>query len=201
MEVGTWGEPRRWRQMARGFLKMTNAPEDECLPLFEEAERLLFSRIRPGHTFRVFDLDFLPSGVQLRQGPLLLTGEAIGRHLKDCDHAVLFCATLGPGAEHALAVAQAKEMALAVVTDAVASALAEIYCEQVSRSLVSVLGLSSARVTSCFSPGYGDLDLSIQKDILQVLDAFRRLGVSVSRGGLLLPRKTVTAVMGIQKQT
>ena len=44
------------------------------------------------------------------------------------------------------------------------------------------------------SPGYGDLPLGLSREILERLDATRRIGVSVTEANLLVPSKSVTAV-------
>ena len=51
-----------------------------------------------------------------------------------------------------------------------------------------------------FSPGYGDLPLEVQPRLLDVLDAPRRLGLTATRDLLLVPTKSVTAVVGIYPQ-
>lgn len=48
-----------------------------------------------------------------------------------------------------------------------------------------------------FSPGYGDLPLSLQNDLLDLLDAPRRVGLTASASHILLPRKSVTAILGV----
>ena len=50
-----------------------------------------------------------------------------------------------------------------------------------------------------YSPGYGDLPLSLQGDLLWLLDAPRRVGLTVSPSHILLPRKSVTAILGISE--
>lgn len=52
-------------------------------------------------------------------------------------------------------------------------------------------------LTYRFSPGYGDLPLDIQKSFLGVLDAEKKIGLTASSNNILLPRKSVTAVVGI----
>ena len=52
-------------------------------------------------------------------------------------------------------------------------------------------------LTDRFSPGYGDLPLTVQKDLCGVLDTRRTLGLTVNESMLLIPEKSVTAVMGI----
>ncbi len=41
------------------------------------------------------------------------------------------------------------------------------------------------------------MDISIQKDLLRSLDAERTIGLTVSSHNILIPRKSVTAIIGI----
>ena len=52
-----------------------------------------------------------------------------------------------------------------------------------------------------FSPGYGDLPLNVQPVFLKALDASRRLGISVTSTNMLVPVKSVTAVLGLFEKT
>ncbi len=48
-----------------------------------------------------------------------------------------------------------------------------------------------------FSPGYGDLSLEIQKNLLAYLDAHRRIGIELTENYLMIPQKSVTAILGV----
>jgi hypothetical protein len=47
-----------------------------------------------------------------------------------------------------------------------------------------------------FSPGYGDFDVKVQPDILLLAGA-EKIGVGVTASMMLIPRKSVTAIIGI----
>ena len=51
-----------------------------------------------------------------------------------------------------------------------------------------------------FSPGYGDLPITLQREFVRVTDAEKRIGLTVNEGGILLPRKSVTAIIGLSKE-
>lgn len=55
-------------------------------------------------------------------------------------------------------------------------------------------------LTDRFSPGYGDLPLKHQPDVLRLLEAQKRLGINLTSSGLMIPRKSVTAIMGISRE-
>ena len=49
------------------------------------------------------------------------------------------------------------------------------------------------------SPGYGDMPLSLSREIVAKLDATKRIGVAVTASDLLVPSKSVTAVCEIRR--
>ena len=52
-------------------------------------------------------------------------------------------------------------------------------------------------MTSRFSPGYGDYPLEYQQNVIQYVDGPRKIGLNVTENHLMIPRKSVTALMGI----
>ena len=93
---------------------------------------------------------------------------------------------------------QARDMAQAVLLDALGSAWVEMGCDAAEKELAA--RLPGLYLTDRFSPGYGDLPLSVQPEILTATDAMRRLGTQVTQSCLINPRKTVTAVIGIAEE-
>ncbi len=134
----------------------------------------------------------------LPENEFLLAGEDIREILKDCSEVVLFAATLGVEAERFLQRAQIRDMAQAVILDACADSAIENVCDHFCEDLAS---LAAPRfLTDRYSPGYGDLPLSHQRVIFDVLDVTRRIGVTLTDSGLMLPQKSVTAMIGISDQ-
>ena len=54
-------------------------------------------------------------------------------------------------------------------------------------------------LVSRYSPGYGDFPLAAQRTLLALLDAPRRAGVSLTDSLLMVPSKSVSAVIGVKK--
>ena len=61
------------------------------------------------------------------------------------------------------------------------------------------LAAQALYLTDRFSPGYGDMPLAQSGQICEVLNAGRSIGLTVSQSGILMPRKSVTAVLGISR--
>ena len=52
-----------------------------------------------------------------------------------------------------------------------------------------------------FSPGYGDLSLYVQRDIVRILDTYRKIGLTLSDSLLMIPQKSVTAIVGLESKS
>lgn len=52
-------------------------------------------------------------------------------------------------------------------------------------------------LVSRYSPGYGSFPLAAQRELLELLDAPRSVGVSLTDTLLMVPSKSVSAIIGI----
>lgn len=155
-------------------------------------ETLLLETARPRIVWKQFHI--LPDG-SLDGTDFRPDGRDVQKLLKDCRQVILFGATLGLETEALLRRAQVRNMADAVILDACASAAIENLCDNLCEDIAAAL--APLHLTDRFSPGYGDLPFSQQADFCRVLDLSRRIGVTLSPGGLMIPQKSVTALMGV----
>ena len=186
------------RKQAFRYMGLHGEPDSTMLKAADICEKKLLSAIQPRYTYQVCPLTFAPEGVICEGTELILSGSDILRHLEGCSHAVLFCATLSAGADTAIRIAGTQDVLEGMMTDAFASALTEQLCDAAEQEILS--RFPDKYATWRFSPGYGDLPLETQGDFLRALNAEKRLGVTLSPGGLCIPTKTVTAVIGLSSQ-
>jgi hypothetical protein len=121
-------------------------------------------------------------------------------HLNGCAHVVLFAATLGTGADNLLRRYSALDMEKAVIAQAVCAAMIERYCDTVVCEAAQSPRLDGLYPVMRFSPGYGDFDISWQKDMLKLLNCEKRIALTLTDGYMLIPSKSVTAVAGFSKE-
>lgn len=175
------------RSEALRYLGYDSHPPDETtLKLLDQCEAELLAVAQPKYRFRVLDR---------QQCEHILIGQDISAHLDGCRQVVLLAATLGHGVDRAIRTAQAQQMAKAVVLDAVASAAIEEVCHQAEREIRA--SVPDRFLTWRFSPGYGDYPLSVQREFLAMLQADKTVGLTVNQAYLLVPGKSVTAVIGL----
>ena len=125
----------------------------------------LTAAIQPRYTYRVYSLQKTEAGFLLPEAELVLPGADAAKMLEQCDQAVLMACTLGTQFEALLRGEQARDMSRAVILAACGSAWVEAGCDQVEQELARCL--PNRYRTDRFSPGYGDLPLSLQPKILR----------------------------------
>ncbi len=137
-------------------------------------------------------LPLMITGDTLDFGAFRLESKALKKNLDGCEESFLFAATLGVGADRQILRLSKAEPAFAAVFDAWCSAAVEGWCNCVNAQLAEKETLRPR-----FSPGYGDVPLSLQRDVLAALDAQRKLGITLSDTFFMTPTKSVTAFVGI----
>lgn len=148
---------------------------------------------QPRSIYRVLPVEHTAEGVIL--GGLPLLGEDIARHLSGCKEAVLLAATLSASVDALIRRASVTDMTQAVMLDAIAGAAVERVCNDLETEIRTKHPYPY--YTARFSAGYGDFPITQQGDLIRMLDAPRRIGLTVTTAQTLLPMKSVTAVIGL----
>ena len=134
----------------------------------------LVKTARPRWTYRTFSISLEEEGVRLSTG-LLLPGQDLRTHLSGCHQVAVFCATLSPQVDSLIRQAESRDMLQALALDCCATAAVEQVCDEIETFL-------HGEYPGCYfpfrySPGYGDLPLSLQGPLLALLDAPRKIGL------------------------
>lgn len=126
-----------------------------------------------------------------------LAGRDIFRHLKDARYCALIAATLGVASERRLRLLASRSPLDATLADAACSAYIEAVVDEMDAETGRAAAAEGLTRNWRFSCGYGDCPLEAQDAIVSALDATRRLGLTVTDSHLLVPTKSVTAVIGL----
>lgn len=170
--------------------------DTQTLALIEQALQILQNSVNPRSIWKIHPLTHQEDAVFIAGIPL--KGQDIRQHLRGCDAAAVMACTLSLSAELTLRRLAAEDMALALVADAAAAALVEQLCDRTEQEIRE--RIPYRYMTARFSPGYGDLPLETQPVLLRLLDAARFLGITITPQNILLPQKSVTAIIGLSNQ-
>lgn len=161
------------------------------------------NELSPTYTWRAFAIDEERTSwegepaVALQGCNLLLEGNSIATHLRGAHFAACFAATLGLASERALHSLGATNPLDAILYDACCNALIEAVAQAAQEDIAAEAEKAGLFARMRFSPGYGDLPLAVQPRFIEALDAQKLLGLSVNSSLLLVPAKSVTAVVGL----
>lgn len=124
--------------------------------------------------------------------------EKIRRALPGCHAMILFAATLGLGPDRLLSRYGTLSPARALLMQALATAQVEALCDAFCREIRQEQARQGLFTLPRFSPGYGDLPLTLQKDIFRILRCPEKIGLTLNESLLMSPSKSVTAFVGIR---
>jgi hypothetical protein len=149
------------------------------------------------YLYQVYDftLDAEKSAIHVTGTDLVLTSTHLYQQLKQATKIVLLAVTLGVEVDRQIRLYQSSELTKGLVLDAACAAYIEKVCDLAEVELAAEF--SNYELNRRFSPGYGDLSLMVQPQFLTTLAADRQLGISLTETYLMIPRKSVTAIIGL----
>ena len=118
------------------------------------------------------------------------------KNLEGCSSAFIFAATSGSGVDRLILKHTKLSPSFVMVTDCIASSGIEVFCDLINDEM-----RKGRKLKPRYSPGYGDVSLTCQSDILSFLDAYRKIGLTLTETYLMTPIKSVTAIVGIVEET
>lgn len=127
----------------------------------------------------------------------VVNSNSLSKNLSDCKSVVLFAATVGLALDRVIAkysrISPAKALMLQAIGSERIETLCDLFCDDISKAKQKEGYLLKPR----FSPGYGDLPLSLQKQVFACLNCYKHIGISLDDSLLMSPSKSVTAIVGI----
>lgn len=162
----------------------------------EEGKKLFAPKV----IYKEYPINILENGVEVIGTTLVLEGNDIKKLLIGSNRCILMAATIGNYIEKKIRLYERIDLTRGMILDSVSTTAVEDLCDKVCDLIEKDIIEDFEELTFRYSPGYGDLNLNIQKNFIEVLDATRKIGVNVSEHMLLFPRKSVTAIVGIRKK-
>jgi hypothetical protein len=185
-------------------LRYLGVPQDKADARATAAAEAAIAEVRAiletRYVFRFFDVEKRRGSIALSGASFEISGLDLLAHLENSKKVALFAATLGPAVDAKIREYMALRPSDALALDAAASAAVEALADRVQEIISETPEANGLFLTARFSPGYGDLPLELQPKILGVLDAQKKIGLTCTDSFILVPKKSVTAFIGIQKE-
>ncbi len=170
-----------------------------CKSADEETEKLMKSCIAEAQNILCYKVCFRELTVRADGdccdfGFFKVQSKKLCANLKNCKRVILFAATVGVGIDRLIAkygrISPSKALMFQAIGAERIEALCDCFCEDIERE-------NNMSLRPRFSPGYGDLTLECQKDIFNVLDCGKYIGLTLNSSLLMSPSKSVTAFAGL----
>jgi len=183
-----------------GFANGKTKIDHKIKEIFDEELATAKKLLSPKQVVASSPLRFSGPKTALLEPCFVIESSGIARLLRDCSEAAGFAVTIGPALE-ALRDKYLKdrETTRALVLDAAGSVAAEELAEITNAQIRNEASKRGLAATRRFSPGYGDWQLSCQKDFLAWLGA-GQAGIKVTETFQMLPEKSVSAILGLKNE-
>lgn len=155
------------------------------------------SIVSPKYIYKEFPVTHREDGVAVGETGLILFGEDIKAHLINCESVYLLGVTAGIALDRSIRRYMVTEPDVGLVMDSCGITAVEQIADLAEKEIEEKVHASGMELTWRFSPGYGDLPIECQKKLVQVLDLPRKIGVSLNDSCLMMPSKSVTAIIGV----
>ena len=186
--------PINFQEVLR-YMGAANAPE--FLQTAQKAAEDLRQALSPKYLYLKFPLVFDQTVPIVGNTGLSLPGNDIRLHLAGCHSCYLLAGTLGAGADRKLRLSSHHSMLYSLALDACATEFIESLLNRAEDAICRAEEQSGRYITSRYSPGYGDLPITLQRQFLALCDAPRKIGLSATEANILTPKKSVTAIIGV----
>lgn len=168
-----------------GFPRGVEPPEP-VKKLMSECVDEMRPVIRPQLVYEVFpreELDFI-----------INPSKDLQVNLKGCSQVLIFASTIGPLVDALIRRTQGIDAAKAGIMQAVGAMFIESFVDTFNEKINTE---NNGNTKPRFSPGYGDVPLTVQKDFFRLLPC-SKIGLTLMDNLIMAPEKSVTAFIGIK---
>ena len=184
------------REVARYLSYRGNEPDEAVRELIGSCIEEVNEAAVPKTIHERFPLTFT-EGTGFQVASMRFDSRSLQRNLAGCREVFLFAATLGIAVDTLIRRTALLDTAKGLVMQAAAAAAIESVCDEENDRLRREIEAEGLYLRPRFSPGYGDLSLECQRDFIRILKAQKNIGLTLTDSGLMVPIKSVTAIIGI----
>ena len=178
-----------------GLMKAIGFDESKIEAACQDA-RLLAA---PKGIWQIYDYDCEKQEIKAEPS-CILQGTKIGSHLAGCDKVIALAATVGETIEETVTKSfEEGAYAASVLLDAAATTAVEQVADAMEKTIRPKAAAKGYGMRWRLSPGYGDWPIEQQPELIRLTGA-ENIGLHLSSSMMLIPRKSITAIIGLYKE-
>ncbi len=187
-------------RIPRSIETLKEINEEHIARDIKNAIDLAYSLIRGSGCYRTFKIEnFTSEGVIVHDSASLFRGENILRLLKKCDYATLLVCTIGESIVKKIEELTKSSLVDAYYLERVAAWMVDYMAEHVGSKIETEITKNGYKSTFRYAAGYGDWKLEAQGEIMRLTEA-EKIGVSITESYIMVPRFSVSAVIGWERK-
>ena len=186
--------------------KKSSVIEDSINALIDKAINEMKMILKPQGVFEIFpitSIDKLNNDTKplykISFADLSIETRDLGYNLKDCSKVCLIAGTIGPLIDSYIRKATMLAPAYASICQATGAMYIECFIDKLNNHIKDLAKDNNETTNPRYSPGYGDVPLSFQKEFFRLLNC-KRIGLSLMDTLIMAPEKSVTAFIGIKNK-
>jgi len=153
--------------------------------------------IEASYSYVTRDIERVRRSCVFVEGSIMFRSEVIAGLLEQCCCVSVFIATIGSRLEETvLKLAEERLVLQSAVLDAIGSAAVDGLAGLVQAKIAEEAGNKGLCISQRFSPGYCDWTIRQQEAVFRIIGENSN-GVSLTEGYLMIPRKSISGVIGI----
>lgn len=173
-------------------------PNDEIHHMIQKCMDTLYKKSNLRKVYQLYPLSFEKDALVI--ATMHIHSKNLFYNLKRCEKVYLLAVTIGPAVDQLIRRSEIMNIVEAAIYQAAGAAYVEAWCDAVNQEIKEKAKAEGYICRPRFSPGYGDFSLTFQKDFSNLLDMPKNVGITLTDSLLMVPSKSVTAVIGLAKQ-
>lgn len=186
----------RYAGFSKEILQGEKITDSQMEELAKSAARDIAEKMNCRSVYAKFPLEF-GSEEKIRFAGKEIQSHHLFLNLKNCHSVILFAATLGPEVDRLIQKNSKINPAKSVMLQAAGAMFIESYVEKLQDFFQSEEAKNKNAIRPRFSPGYGDVNLEVQRIFFELLDCQKNLALTLNDSLIMSPEKSVTAFVGI----
>lgn len=172
---------------------------DNLKNTINECIKLTKDKINPRYMLRVYPILRKKENneIKVKGSNLKFSSKDIYKLLKNCDECIIIATTIGMEIEKEIRKHSYTELTKSIILDACATTAIEELCDLIQENLNLKLSNQGKYITNRYSPGYGDLSIDTNIEIINLLNSSKEIGLTITENKIMIPRKSVIAIIGI----
>jgi len=184
-----------------GYPGKIKKPGKHIEHIFNELIKKSDQLIKPAGSYIILEIKENNEKVTtFKNSDFIIKSPQVSKLLNKSVYAVVFITTIGTETEKRVNdLLNDNQLTKAFILDAIGSETADAVADEIHYKLIKAMAEKEEyTVTPRFSPGYGDWDIKIQPEIVDICKG-QSIGVRVNEYSMMIPKKSISAVFGLKK--